>query len=104
MRTIGLFFTAALALAACRDRDRSPTTSETRTTSAPTHDEDVDRAMAASLTAQLHAAGYTGLTAGVADGVVHVAGVVPHDKREKALDLVRAGSSPYKVEDDTVSP
>lgn len=64
---------------------------------------DAHRALAASLEAQLAAAGYDALRVAVTDGTVRIAGAVAPDEHSKAVDIVRKAAPAYRIEDETTA-
>ena len=63
---------------------------------------DVHRALAASIEAQLTAAGYGALRVVVTDGTVRVAGAVPQDEHDHAIEITRKSAPGFRIEDETI--
>lgn len=72
------------------------------TTGALTTRQEVERAVAASVDAQLDAAGFPGLRVTVQDGVVRVSGTVPFARHDEALRIAREAAPAHRVDDETV--
>jgi hypothetical protein len=71
-----------------------------RTTSAPS---DVQRALAASIPAQLAAAGYDALRVADTDDTVRVRGAVRAAERDDALEIARKTAPGFRVEDEIIA-
>ena len=63
---------------------------------------DVHRALAATIEAQLVAAGYDALRVAVTDDTVRIAGSVPSDEHDRAMEIARKTAPGFRIEDETI--
>lgn len=99
MRRVRAFFLLLPLGLACRDRDRAIERREERAIASEGAPE---RALAASVDAQLSATGFDELEVVVRDGVVVVSGPVAFARHDEALEIARLAAPSFRIDDETV--
>lgn len=72
------------------------------TTGATSAIADAERALAASIDAQLESAGFPQLDVTIEHGRVRITGAVALGRHDEALDIARRAATAYRVDDETI--